>query len=169
MKINTTRFGEIEFPEEVLIDFPDGILGFPAERRYVLLEHDVDDSPFKWLQSADNPDLAFIVVDPMLILEAYPIMIDMDTARMIGTQKVADCALMAIVNVPSESPASMTVNLKAPLVVNSDERKGRQIIIGSQTYSVNEPVFPRLSQRLAELAASQATAEAGEAAQAATA
>lgn len=152
MKIQTIRFGEIEFPDEVLLRFPEGILGFPNDQHYVLLEHDVEESPFKWLQSAESPELAFIVLDPLLIASNYPVMLDVDTARMIGAKDVSQCAYMSIVNVPASDPCRMSVNLKAPLVVNSQNRTGRQVILGTQTFSINEPVFPRLNERLSETA-----------------
>lgn len=155
MKIQSSRFGEIEYPEEVLIRFPEGILGFPGDSRYLLLEHDHENSPFKWLQSASTPDLAFIVIDPLLIVAEYPLMIDCDTAGFIGTSDPANCACMSIVNVPAADPIKMTANLKAPLLVNTEKRLGRQIILGSQAFSVSEPIFPRLNERTAELAHSE--------------
>ena len=148
MKLQATRFGEIEFPEEVLIQFPEGVLGFPDDRRYLLLEHDADNGPFKWLHSADSPDLAFIVVDPLLIVPAYTINIDGDTAKMIELDDATKAAFMSIINVPQDNPILMTANLKAPLVVNPDQRLGRQVIQGSQTFSVHENVFPRLNESL---------------------
>lgn len=150
MKIETTRFGEVEFSEEVLIQFPEGVLGFPNDQRYLLLEHDAENSPFKWLQSADSPDLAFIVIDPLLLRPDFAVMIDSDTARIIGLEDAAESACMAIINVPEGNPVRMTANLKAPLVVNPNLRRGRQVIIGSQNFSISEPVFPRLNERLAE-------------------
>lgn len=151
MKIQTTRFGEIEFPEEVLLHFPEGILGFPSDRHYVLLEHDIEESPFKWLQSLESPDLAFIVLDPLMLVNHYPVMVDIDTSRLIGLRDLSQCAYMSIISVPNNDPARMTANMKAPLVVNSENRMGRQIILGSQTFSIHEPVFPRLNDRIAEM------------------
>lgn len=148
MKIVTSRFGEIEFPEEVLIEFPEGVLGFPDCRRYILLEHDLENSPFKWLQSSDNTGLAFIVLDPMLLVDKYPVMIDSDTMKMIQAEDASRLAYMSIINVPNDDPIKMSANLKAPLVVNPESRKGRQIIMGSQAFSIQEPVFPRLNDRL---------------------
>lgn len=151
MKISTTRFGEVEFPEEVLIHFPEGILGFPEMDRYVLLEHDIDNSPFKWLQSVDSPDLAFIVMDPALLAPDYSVMIDSDTARVIRCADASRLAFVSILNIPSGNAYQMTANLKAPLAINPDQRLGRQVILGSQTFSVQEPVFPRLNERLNEM------------------
>ena len=150
IRYRTTRFGEIEFGEEVVITFPDGILGFPEERRYLLLEHDAAGSPFKWLQSLDNPDLAFIVVDPSLIDPTYNVDLDTDLVRLIGTDDPQQCAVMCIVNVPHDHPVHMTANLKAPLVVSVETRRGRQTILGSQAYAISTPVFPHLADSAEE-------------------
>jgi flagellar assembly factor FliW len=144
MKYRTTRFGEIEFPEEVVINFSEGILGFPQDRRYILLEHDAEGSPFQWLQSLDNPDLAFIIIEPHQVEARYQYDIDRDTERLIGTGDPSQCAVMCIVNVPHGNPVRMTANLKAPLVVNVESRCGRQVVLGSQAYAISTPVFPDL-------------------------
>ena len=146
MNIQTTRFGEIEFPEDVMMTFPDGIFGFPEDTRYVLLEHNIEGSPFKWLQSLDSPSLAFIVLDPVTIEPRYRLTIDVDTAQAIGTTDIDDCALMSIVNIPHDQPARMTANLKAPLVVNANTRLGRQMILGSQVFALSTPIFPHLQE-----------------------
>lgn len=141
MKFSTTRFGEIEYPAEVVLTFPEGVLGFPGEKRYILLEHTSEGSPFKWLQSLDNPDLAFIVVEPFTVDPRYVFEIDVDTERLIGTADPTSCAAMSIVNVPRDNPIRMTANLKAPLVVNVESRVGRQIVLGTQSYAISTPVF----------------------------
>lgn len=141
MKFRTARFGEIEYPEEVVLTFPEGVLGFPNETQYILLEHTSEGSPFKWLQSLENPELAFIVADPFFIEPRFQFEIDLDTERMIGTADTGACALMAIVNVPRDTPIRMTANLKAPLLVNVENRIGRQVVLGSQAYSISTPVF----------------------------
>lgn len=144
MRYRTTRFGEIEFPEEVLINFSEGILGFPQAQRYILLEHDAEGSPFQWLQSLDDPDLAFIVIEPHQVDARYQYDIDRDTEHLIGTSDPALCAVMAIINVPRDNPIRMTANLKAPLVVNVESRQGRQVVLGSQAYAIGTPLFPEL-------------------------
>lgn len=141
MKFRTARFGEIEYPEEVVLTFPEGVLGFPNETQYILLEHTSEGSPFKWLQSLENPELAFIVVDPFYLEPRFQFEIDLDTERMIGTADSGACAVMAIVNVPRDTPIHMTANLKAPLLVNVENRLGRQVVLGSQAYSISTPVF----------------------------
>lgn len=127
--------------------FPEGILGFPNDRRFILLEHGAEGSPFKWLQSIDSGDLAFIVLDPTELMPEYQAELDVDSSRMIKTSDPLCCAVMVIVNVPQDHPIRMTANMKAPLIVNVEERLGRQIVQGSQAYAMNMPIFPTLNER----------------------
>jgi flagellar assembly factor FliW len=147
-KFQTTRFGELEFSEETIIQFPEGLLGFPRQKLYILLEHDTGGTPFKWLQSLEDGDLAFIVIDPLLIDTWYQFEIDTDTARLIEAHRAADCAVMAIVNVPLDKPSNMTANLKAPLVVNVENHLGRQMILASSAYGIQIPIFSSVTANL---------------------
>ena len=65
VKIETSRFGSLEVPEDRVIRFPVGLLGFPRLNRYILIDY--KDTPLKWLQSVEDPDVAFIVTDPKTI------------------------------------------------------------------------------------------------------
>lgn len=155
MRITSTRFGELEVDAEALITFPEGILGFPEDRSYLLLEHYTEGSPFKWLQSASSPGLAFLVIDPFLVSAEYAVILDADTARLISMGDASGCAVMAIVNVPAGTPRRMTANLKAPLVVNPDLRVGRQMVMGSQGYSMKEELLPRLGRSPRQISESE--------------
>ncbi len=150
MKFTTTRFGEIECDEDVVMHFHDGLLGFPGACRYILLEHDADGSPFRWLQSLDDPELAFIVIDPLLVEPRYQYEIDRDTATLIGTDDPGRCAALAIIRVPRQAPVQMSVNLKAPLVINAENRRGRQLVLGSSVYAINTPLFPEVFEPVYE-------------------
>jgi flagellar assembly factor FliW len=142
MKFETTRFGELECPDDVIMTFPGGVLGFPEQHRYILLEHDIEGSPFRWLQALDSADLAFIVVDPVQVDPEFSLDVDADTARIIGSDQLADCALMSIVNVPHDQPIRMTANLKAPLLVNVASRIGRQMVLSNNRFSLSARIFP---------------------------
>jgi len=143
MKINTTRFGEIELPDDKTISLPDGLLGFEHAHSYVLLEHDSEGTPFKWLQAADDPDVAFIVIDPGVVVEEYKIEFDDETAKQIGTREVSakDFAVMSIVNIPHEEPIKMTVNLRAPILVHLEKRLGWQVILPTEEYPIRHRIF----------------------------
>jgi len=142
MKVATTRFGEMEIPDGLVIQVPEGILGFPNDRRYVVLEHDTEDTPFKWLQSVDSRQLAFIVIDPRHILPDYRLEFDEETVAEFGSIVPDAFIPMVIVNVPKDRPIEMTANLKAPIIVHETKRVGRQIILRTQDYSLTHRIFP---------------------------
>jgi flagellar assembly factor FliW len=143
MKIQTTRFGELEIPDQSLIQIPDGILGLPDSSCYVLLEHDSEGTPFKWLQATDNPDLAFIVMDPRLVVDKFEVHFDEEVLRKYDIHDIREeFAFMSIVNIPRENPISMTVNLRAPIIVHLEKRVGWQQILPNEEYPIRHRLFP---------------------------
>ncbi|MCL4515588.1 MAG: flagellar assembly protein FliW [Firmicutes bacterium] len=141
MKVVSSRFGTYEIPEEKIIAFPEGILGFEDEKRYVILE-DGADSPFKWLHAVDDPDLAFIIIDPRLFYPSYEIVLSKDDGEKLSLQNPEDAVVYVIVVIP-EDPSQMTANLQAPLVINSQNRIGRQVVLSDNRYSLKHKILPR--------------------------
>jgi flagellar assembly factor FliW len=143
MKVHTTRFGDVEVPEEHVISLPGGVLGFPESKRFILLEHDSEGTPFKWLQSVDSPALAFIVMDPNLMIPDYRVELDPESAELFGVGEATEnLATMSIVNVPRDNPVAMTVNVRAPIVVHLTKRVGRQVILPNEEYQIRHRIFP---------------------------
>jgi len=154
MKVATTRFGEMDIPDELAVRMPEGILGFPEDRRFVVLEHDTEGTPFRWLQSMDSPQLAFIVVDPRLFDPAYRLEFDEETIALFGPIVPEDIVPMVIVNVPKDRPVEMTANLRAPIIVHAVKRLGRQIILANEDYAISYRLFPDAVQAQQSKAAS---------------
>lgn len=134
MNIYTTRFGEIEISEETIIQFPSGILGFPDSQTYALLNTD-DNSPLKWLQSLDDPALAFVVTNPNLFKPDYVIDAYRSDLNDIDVKDAEDVLVLVIVTVPKD-PSKMTANLKGPILINTLNRKAKQLIVDSQDYEI---------------------------------
>ncbi len=132
MNINSNRFGEIECKEKDLLHIPDGLIGFPDSKKYVLFDHKKD-SPFRWLQSADEPDLAFVVIDPLLIVPDYPLDQLRDHLAK-DADRPESLAVAAIVTVPP-APTPITVNLLAPLAFNAQTHIGAQIVLRDERFS----------------------------------
>ncbi len=136
MKINTTRFGELEIDDTSIISFGKGLPGFPDEKRYVLLPHR-EDSPFLWLQSIENPELAFLVINPFEINRDYSYEIPDDIQTELGITDAEDIQTLALVTIRNEEePPSVTVNLLGPLVINVEKRTGVQLILDPKRYDV---------------------------------
>ena len=142
MKLYTTRFGEIEIDENKVIKFHSGLLGFPDVKRYVLLNHmNNPDIPFKWLQAADDPDLVFVVIDPLLFCSDYNHDIDEHDLRELNITGLDDRCIVVIVTIPHEMPELMTANLQGPLIVNLKTREAKQVVLSGEKFPLRYPVL----------------------------
>ena len=144
MQIATTRFGALEIQEEQIIHMPSGIIGFPDQRKYVLLEQKKG-SPFMWLQSVDNGALAFVLIDPVLFKPDYKVEIGTGDAEDLGLKNGGDEAqIMAIVNILNRGedgkPTAITANLLGPIVINPQKRLAKQVVLYDGQYSHRYPI-----------------------------
>lgn len=139
--IHTARFGEIEIADDRVIHFVEPVLGFEESHRYVLLDH-ADDSPFKWLQSADDPELAFVVTSPKLFGLDYEFTLSDDMVGQLSLTAAEDALVLTIVNVPQEDPGKMTANLLGPVVINQNTRQARQVVLSDTNYSTKTRLIP---------------------------
>lgn len=139
MNIETTRFGNVAIDETKIIHFPDGLLGFPEQKDYILLEHR-SDSPFFWLQSVDRPDLAFVLTNPFLLDKDYLQNLSPNEETLFQCREGDSISVFAIVTIPPGKVEEMTVNLLGPVVVEAEARIGRQVVIPNSGYSQRHPV-----------------------------
>lgn len=134
MKINTRQFGEIEIDQDKIINVPLGIPGFKDKKRYVLLQKE-ETAPFLLFQCMDNPDLSFVVLDPVKILPGYTIE-EKDLEKIVSWDLENDeISCFVIVTIPNGKPEKMTANFMAPLVINNKIKEGLQIILQNSAYS----------------------------------
>lgn len=124
MKIKTHQFGEIEFTEEKIINFENGLFGFEFLKKYLFIKP--DDSFFYWLNSIENPDIAFPMFGLRAIDDQYP---QEDNSEAFG-----------IVTLNS-NPLNITLNLKAPVYINQNDKSGFQKIVDTDSYPVNYKLF----------------------------
>lgn len=144
MKVQTTRFGELEIDPKDIITFPRGILGFEGLTRYCLIRPG-DDIPFGYLQCLDDPDLTFVVVDPHSFWPDYQIEVAPPEVSELEVQNVEDVAVLAIVTIP-EDPRKMTANLQGPLLINTANRKAKQVVLDGGRYTTRHRLFPDMKQ-----------------------
>ncbi len=138
MKVETTRFGTIEIDEGKVLNFVKGILGFPNDLRYALLPHK-ENSPFFWLQSLDSPDLAFVVINPSLIVSDYSFELPEEAERELRLEEGDKAEALVIVtfrNRQNGDARSMSANLLGPVVINVDKRLARQVVLDPNKYPV---------------------------------
>lgn len=123
--VRSGRFGDFAVPVDRVLHFPQGLIGFPRARRFVILDHRPG-SPFKWMLCLEQPDVAFAVVEPAKMVPGYQAPLEL-AARTLGADP-ADVALFVIVTIPPD-PTAMTVNLMAPVVVDVRTRLSRQLVL----------------------------------------
>ncbi len=143
MEIETTRFGTLEVDEKDVISMVDPIIGFPHARRFVLLDHKTKGgvTPFKWLQSVDDPALAFVLLPAQLVEPSYRVTMTQDEAARLKISEPTDAQVWTILVIPHNEPKKMTANLKAPVVINQKERLGKQLVLVESEYSTKHRVL----------------------------
>ena len=134
MIIQTTRFGQIEVDEAKFITMERPILGFDSLRQYVLFPGR-GNAPLWWLQSIQSPAIAFAVVDPVIINPDYDPEFSSDILEMLEIKNIEDIALLTIVT-SCPQPFRITANLKAPLLINAENKRAAQIILDDSDYPI---------------------------------
>jgi flagellar assembly factor FliW len=124
MDVQTTRFGPIEVSADDLIRFPEGLPGFADCRDWVLLA-DGRNAALAWLQSVERPEVAFAVVSPRRHVPGYRLHVARQELEPLEFEDLQTARVLAIVG---KNARSITLNLKAPVVINLDRRLGRQVI-----------------------------------------
>ena len=144
MIINTRLFGEIEIEDEKSLTFPGGIIGFPDLQNFVLVhDEEKNDGAIRWLQSIEEPNFAMPVVDPLIFFPTYNPQVEEDLLKKIGEFSENDLLVLVTITVPHDL-TKMTVNLKAPFVINSESRKACQIIV--EDYEIKVPIYDLLQK-----------------------
>ena len=142
MKIETTRFGQVEIDESLVITFPEEILGFEDIKRYIILDHFDKESPFKWLQSLEDPSLAFVITDPLVFVPEYKAKVSKEEIKGIELSDTGNALIVVIVNIKRDH-SEITINLQGPVVINPEKRLARQVIIKESDYSVRHVIFSK--------------------------
>lgn len=142
MMIQTARCGAIQVSENNIINFSPGLLAFEDLTRYVLL--DITESPyFKWLQSLDNPELAFLLVDPFTVKNDYYVELNQPLKEKLGIKVPADVLIYTTVTVPKSGLKDATTNLMGPVIINCPARLGQQIILDRENDALKYPLVPK--------------------------
>jgi flagellar assembly factor FliW len=124
MKIETTRFGSVEIEPDDLLQFPAGLLGLEHCRHWVLLA-DAENDALGWLQCTSRAEIAFAVVCPRRFVPEYQVRISRGELSPLELAEVREAQVLAIVG---KNERGITLNLKAPVVLNLPRRLGRQVI-----------------------------------------
>ena len=134
MQLQTTRFGAIDIEPERIITFTQPILGFQEYRRFVLLPGP-DGSLVRWLQSTDSGDLAFIVMDPRMVIPNYTVELNHRDLAELAVTNVEELDVYTLVVVPQDH-SQVRTNLKAPILISPKHRLGKQVILERDDYPI---------------------------------
>jgi flagellar assembly factor FliW len=121
------------------IVFPDGIPGFEACRRFVLLTSDAI-APLQRLESLEGPPAAFVGIDPRLVLAGYRCRVSDSDLRGLGADAQTTLLWFAIVTVETDGTA--VANLRAPIVINPERMLGRQVLSDEGLYPIRHVLAP---------------------------
>jgi len=139
MKIETKRFGEIEINEAELIVMKGSILGFGHLKRFAMVMHD-DKTPLWWMQSVDDPSVAFVVINPFVVMPDYCPPVPKEDTDFLDIKNPQDMVLLSIVTVRSQ-PFRVTANMRAPILINAATRMASQIVLDDVDYSIQYDVL----------------------------
>ena len=145
-KIYTSRFGEIEVDEKKIVHFKDGIPAFEEEHEFVILPYE-EESPYYFMQSLKSPDLAFLLTIPFLFFKDYSFELDDTTIEELGIKNQDDVFYYSMITIPNGSIRYMTANLVAPIVLNSENMKAKQVVLEKSNYTTKHRLFPESAKK----------------------
>jgi flagellar assembly factor FliW len=147
--VKTGRFGQIEVSSEEIISIPSGVLGFPEDHDFCLVDPG-DDTLILWLQSLKNPHLTFPVLEPKIFKPDYVVRLSAAELRELRLSTIRDASVFTILTIPSNL-AEMTANLKAPLVINVREKTAKQVVLQENDQPIKHPMFKELRAHLVSM------------------
>jgi flagellar assembly factor FliW len=145
MLVKTRHFGEIDLDEDKIICFKNGIFGFEEYKEFTLLYDDEggERQDVSWLQSLNEPALAIPVVNPFVVKLDYNPEVDDELLKPLGSLTEENIVVLISITVP-EQVERISANLKAPFIINSDERKGAQVVVENTDYEVKYYFYEQL-------------------------
>ncbi len=144
MQVNTKTKGIVEVSEERIITIPSGLFGFEEYTDFALVESEYE--PFIWLQSLQDKNLAFLLIDPFLICSDYEADIDDKSLSKIGIHDPLDVLVFAIVTVPNDGSA-VTANLQGPLIINRKNRQCMQAVLSDTRWTTKHNLLAAVQKK----------------------
>ena len=139
MQYPTTRFGDVEVADDQVIHFPEGVIGFESCTRFCLVDK-TPEATVWWLQSLDQPHVAFILTSPYFCEQNYQVELSQIDMEALGITSTSQVEVAVILVVQHAEGRQITANLLAPVLINYEKRLGKQIIIRESGYSAKQPV-----------------------------
>jgi len=132
MKKIKTRFGDVEYNPANLLHFPAGMIGFPMLHDFIVMPNKKE-GPLFWIQSVEDPIIAFVLTDPSNFFLDYKVIPDDSERTMLHIGKDDECFVLSVVTVPPNQ--KITINLAAPILFSPKSNRAIQIILENSTYT----------------------------------
>lgn len=142
MLIKTRYFGEIDVDDQKIITFDNGLIGFEYLKKFTLIYNNESETSqtVTWLQSLDEPMVAFPALSPFYVMTDYNPIVEDEVLTKLGELTEENTAIFLTLTVPSDI-TKMTTNLKAPIIINADTKKGCQVIAENPEYVVKYNIY----------------------------
>lgn len=137
MKKIQSRFGEIEYDPETTLVFPEGLIGFEDLRHFVVMPNEKE-GPLFWIQSVDDPQVAFVLTDPANFYYDYLVVPDNREREKLGIEADDDCLTATVVTVPPDR--KITLNLAAPILFAPKTNRALQVVLEGTKFSPRTPL-----------------------------
>lgn len=137
MKTINTRFGLVEYDPDNLLHFPAGMIGLPHLHDFIVMPNQKE-GPLFWIQSVDDPDIAFVMADPTNFFLDYVVMPDDSEREVLQIAAEDDCYILAVVTVPPDQ--NITLNLSAPILFAPKTNRAIQVILDDPKYQTKTPL-----------------------------
>lgn len=146
VELKTKFFGKKQISEEDIIYFPEGIYGFSDEKEFFIFK-EKEESPFYWLQSSKNEDLAFVIIEPKTILKNYSPKVLPQDLEVFEVSSIDECKIYAILTIPENHPEKMTINLQGPILIHQQKKIGKQVISLDDSHGVRMNVLELIDKQ----------------------
>jgi len=143
MIVKSVRLGPLDVPENKIVNMEKPILGFENLRRFCLIELD-EIKPFLWFQSADDPAVAFMIVNPIMFFRDYRIEINSKEIAELNISDVSSVETYAIVTIP-DNPEDISINLQGPILINTENRRAKQLVLVNSHYQVRHKLWDNVT------------------------
>ena len=144
MEVETKANGIVQIEEKQIVTFPEGIMGFEQYHKYALINSEYE--PFIWLQSLEEKNLAFLLIDPFLISSEYEADIDDENLKKIQVQAPEDIVVMTIVTIPANGDP-ITANFLGPIVINRKNNKCLQVVLNDGRWDTKFNIIEALKKK----------------------
>ena len=142
MKVNTTRFGELQVNKEDVINFPEGLLGFENLKRFFVVDPG-DSTLILWLQSIEDDKIAFPIIEPKIFKPDYVAKLLPADMNSVELETLTQAKIYSILTIPADI-TQMSANLKAPVVINNEKKVAKQIVLQDSKLSVRYEMYKEL-------------------------